>query len=241
MSILPKKIDDNLKDAIVNVQFLPNVPQETVVGYFHSMHREELVSTPSQNKLNFLEASISFESSQPYFVTRDERFRIDVNGQSITFNLLGQYAGWNDYFPVVSKYLKSLFDLEIIKEVQRISIRYINQFDGVRIYEHLVGSLSINSVPENSRGQTRIEFQEDDYLTVITLVNGYPATAINSDSKPETEFSLIDIDIIKGFPPRSKLTFEESVGFLEKAHDLEKIRFFSLLKKEFLETLNPQY
>lgn len=241
MSKIPKQIDDRLKDAIVNIEFVPSVPPETVIGYFHNALRDELSIAPPQNKFNFLNNSVTFETSQSYFITKNGPFRIDVTGQGITFNLLGSYTGWHDYFPVVGKNLKSLFDLNIIQEVTRVSIRYINQFDNVRIYEHIQGNISIGSIPDNSRGQMRVEFQKNQFSVITTIVNGYSAATLNLGLNPDTEFSLIDVDVIKLFPPKTKLSYEEVISTLESAHDTEKDCFFSLLKEEFIQTLNPIY
>jgi uncharacterized protein (TIGR04255 family) len=83
------------------------------------------------------------------------------------------------------------------------------------------------------RSQFRTEFQTDDFLAVITLVNKYPKEA-------NSFFSIIDIDVIKAIP-KEENSMETLIATLEQAHSKEKNIFFSLLKKEFLDTLNPQY
>jgi|GEM_PF-5229034 len=43
---IPRKIDDRLREAIVNLQFVPGVPETAVWGYFYRLFEQELMPLP---------------------------------------------------------------------------------------------------------------------------------------------------------------------------------------------------
>lgn len=243
----PKRIDDRLKDAIVNIQFVSGVPADTVVGYFHSICREYLKDSHNFfNQFNIATAGLTIEANSSFFVTKNERLRIDISPQNITFNLLSGYNnlfngkdGWSGYFSLVQEIVRPLFEQGIIKQVQRIGVRYISQFENVSIYDctNLKVDLGIEAMPR--RGQLRVEFEKENFWSIITLLNNYPITV--SSNLGNSFFSLIDIDVIKNFSSTQFLSFEDLVKDLDKAHDIEKKIFFSILNPVFLQSLNPIY
>ena len=233
----PKKIDDRLKDAIVDLQFASNVPLETMAGYFHSMNVQELQDNPAFSSINLIAQGLVIESNQTFFLTKDGCFRINVTGKNITFNLVNKYEGWDNYFPIIKKMTKPIFENNLIGQVQRIGVRYINQFDSIRIFDHIKATIRFDAAPVNSRGQFRIEFEQDGFLCIVTLVNSYPASPPNDNKY----LSLFDVDIVKNISENQKITHEETIAIINDAHITEKKVFFSLLKNDFLRTLNPVY
>lgn len=245
----PRKIDDRLKDAIVNIQFVAGVPADAVVGYFHSILREELQeSTHFFNQLNIATNGLTIEANSSFFITKNERFRIDINPQNLTFNLLDGYHdllngqdGWKGYLPTVHRFVKPLIEKNVIKQVQRIGVRYISQFENVSIYDCTNLKVDLGIDTTTRRGQLRVEFEKKGFLNVITLLNSYPNSTVTPDNINDSFFSLIDIDVIKNFAPDQHLSFDELIAHLNEAHDTEKDLFFSLLNPAFLQSLNPTY
>ena len=251
---LPVQIDHRLKDTIISIQFTPLVPSETVVGYVHHLLKDQLKSLPTKQLpwLRFEPTNLTIESRPSvFFLTHDERFRIDVDGNSITFNSAGIYPGWSAFRDVFQRSIKPLFDHSVIGPIQRLGIRYINQFDQVRIFEKINVSVEIGgNIPPNHRQQVRAEFEQEGFRVILTMVNGYPveptlnrATTIGTEfsEQPGEVFSLIDVDVIQLFDTNQPISYENLLSNLEAAHNEEKTIFFSLLKSDFLQSLNPVY
>ena len=242
---LPKKIDHRLVDTIIRVQFLASVPPESVIGYVHSCWREQSVGLVTERipKLRFGPTDLTLEPSPSFFfLTADNRFRVDVDNISITFNSVGDYTGWSDFETVFQRCIQPLFDQSIIGQVQRLGVRYINRFDQIRIFDHIDMSVRVGRVvPANSRQQVRAEFDRNGFLSVLTLVNDYPSEPVQIGHLGEHFFSLIDVDVIKLFNQTNPPGYIELISALEAAHTEEKTIFFGLLTESFLKTLNPVY
>jgi len=244
---IPRKIDDRIKDAIVNVQFVSGIPESAIWGVFYTTFKESLKDFPVANSFNhFLHQNpgianglvFAFEEQAPsFFTTKDERFKITISGNEITFNVINGYTGWNHYQMVLEQYLYPLLQNSVITHVKRLGIRYISRFPGVKIFEVLNGHIEINGVPSTAQGQVRTEFSKEGFTSAITLVNSFPTN--NPDESPI--FSLVDIDVIKVYSYEENVSYEDVKRDIETAHAREKELFFSILKESFIQTLNPTY
>lgn len=235
---IPRKIDDRLKDAIVNVQFQSSLPGNAVEGAFLSLLKNEfqVVTIGQSNAIQIDQLVI--QPQQSFYVHKEGKFRVDIKASSITFNLIDGYAGWNEYFTVISSTLSALFEEKIISHAFRIGVRYISVFDQERIFDHIVPKLSFAPFDStSSRSQFRIELPRQDFLVILTLINAFPKT-VGEDVKEI--YSVIDIDTFKLFDPLVS-SGPELLKWLNGAHDEQKEVFFSLLKQEFVDSLNPQY
>jgi uncharacterized protein (TIGR04255 family) len=238
---LPKKIDHRLVDTIIQIQFLPGVPPETVVGYAHLLWRADIEEAPAIEtpKVRIGPSDLLLET-QPtlYFLANDRNFRVDVDRTTITFNSTGEYAGWDAYKALFEQLTRRLFEQRIIQRIQRLDVRYINRFDNRRLAEILDLDIRLGGLvpPDDNRQQLRVDFGRNGFLAVLTLLDNYPA-------QPPAEgfFSLFDVDIIKFFNESEPISFDELLTQLEAAHTTEKEVFFHLLKPDFLASLNPKY
>jgi len=161
-----------------------------------------------------------------------------VTSNSITFNLTDKYYGWEEYFKVIKRTLGLLFENEVIGKINRIGVRYISIFEKVRIFDNIVPNISFAPFDgQSSRGQFRIEIDRDDFLAIVSIVNAYPLVLENNSSDV---FSVVDIDIIKAINATNE-TFAGVLDIIQRAHYEQKQMFFSLLKKEFINSLNPEF
>lgn len=238
---LPRRIDDRLKDAIVSIQFTPGIPPVTLLGYAHATLKESFdpIVTGPFPAFNLGAEGITIDNRQVYFLSKDKRFRIDIDGESITFNSTQGYAGWAAYRTVIIDCMNALLNGAIIRQVNRVGVRYISRFDNIRVGDSIDLQLVVKAVSNISRSQLRLEFMQNGFHTILTLVDGYPA---ETQSEPNASFfSLIDVDIIKYYPPEQSVHAEMLFNDIDTAHHEQKVLFFGLLKEEFLKTLNPEY
>lgn len=235
---IPRKIDDRLKNSIIQIQFDSSLPFGTILGYFHSIFKEKLRYLPQRTPLISNGKIIGVEESAPIILTEDGNFTIVIQDNSIAFDLLDGYKGWEVYQKNIIKYIEPVFDANIISKVTQIGVRYISNFDDIYIYEYLNASIQLGFVKGDFKGQSKFEFIIDNKIVILNLLNG--GAVVNSAPSDSQRFaSIIDIDVIQRQPDISNIS--ELVKIIGEIHEVEKNVFFSLLKESFLATLNPVY
>ena len=243
---IPKRINpDNLKNTIVQVLFNPGIPPELVLGTFYHNFLDSfnfVASTPKRQELKISGKDGVFLESleQGYFLDKSEKVKADVSANGIIFNTYKQYIGWENYFPIINSTIPKLFEIHLIENVSRIGIRYISQFNNVNLPENLNMELSINLSNQNidlKATQVKTEFVDNNFKVLLTLHNNISQSKDKEQNDSNT--SIIDVDVIQFFDGLNdpKAILEA----IEKGHQKQKITFFSLLRPEFLKTLNPEY
>ncbi len=241
---IPKKINpDNLKDSIVQILFNPGIAPEFVLGSFnhHLSDSFKFVAASPKRigaKVTDTEELIIGQLERGYFLDKTELLKVDVSANGIVFNSYKNYVGWETYFPIVKNTISKLFDEGIIKEVNRVGIRYISQFDNVSLLDNLEMSLTLNIPNKNLEAtQIRSEYLDESFRVILTLINSINPN--KEDKKQPANTSIVDIDVIHiGNNLNNANTVIE---FIDRGHQKQKETFFSLLKPKFLETLHPEY
>ena len=241
---IPKRINpDNLKDSIVQVLFNPGIAPELVLGSFNYILSDTfkfIAASPKRRevKVSETEGLIIDQLERGFFIDKTEKVKVDVSATAIVFNLYKKYVGWEIYFPIIQSTIGELFDSNIIKEVNRVGIRYISQFDNISLIDNLHMSLAINIPNKNLEAtQVRSEYRDDSFRVILTLIN-----KINSAQPAKNESSntsIIDIDVIQ--LGNNLHTTGSVLECIEKGHKKQKETFFALLKPDFLESLHPEY
>lgn len=234
---IPKRINpDNLKDSIVQIRFNSGIAPELFLGTFAANFGDTFKFAAAIPKVTSEGNKMVFEGG--HFLDESELIKLNVAGDSITFNSYKNYPGWNNYFPIIKTTVEKLFSTNLITEIKRIGVRYISQFDNTSLIENLNMNLSI-AIPNTNLEATQIrsEFLEGDFKVILTLIN--KIKQIQGSNKNELNTSIIDIDVIQS--PTEMTDSKTAIEAIDNGHQKEKTVFFSLLKPAFLETLNPQY
>ena len=240
---IPKRINlDNLKDTIVQVLFNPGISPELFLGTFNHTFSDVFTfkaALPKRKEIKISEAEgLIFESLEKgYFLDKDEKIKVNVSGSAIVFNTFKDYILWDNYFPVISATIEKLFATGMIKQINRIGIRYISQFDNTSLIDNLNMHLSLDIPNKNLEAtQLRTEFAENEFKVILTLIN-----CINQlqDEIKQGKTSIVDIDVIQ--MPEDMRDSKSTLEAIINGHQKQKTTFFSLLKPEFLTTLNPEY
>ena len=144
---------------------------------------------------------------------------------------------------------KSFFDLlsgelwigeqecKIAKDFNRVQIRYISEYQDIDIIDYINGNICIGDETNRFRSQ-EIKLNRIDGNTKIfvSLVN---KTKRRTPKGEEYSASLFDVNIYESF--ESSDSIEMVISLLDKIHMVEKETFFGLLKKDFIQSLNPEY
>jgi len=239
MKIPIKITPDHIRDSIVQIFFESEIPYIPSIGYFHSyllsMGYDYTSSQIPQSKNN--EIDLSFLNH--LFVSNSNGIKLNIhpNG-SLIFNCISSYPGWSVYSQEIERVISKFIQVGLIKSVSRIGVRYTSEFPDLNILDKINFSCSTNIIQEkNVNGKFNIEFQDEECRVILNIISNAPVMPFVNNIG--TSISLIDIDvIIENF----KLTNASDILLqINNLHKIQKRNFFSLLKDDFLETLNPIY
>jgi uncharacterized protein (TIGR04255 family) len=236
MKKLPLKIDhDSLKDAVIQVVFSSKYHSSLILGKIHNLISDSF--TFEANPDEILEGEnhkVHITPQHLTFKSESNSISINIVDNSIVFNTLNKYSGWDIYFPTINDVLTKCLDSGLINGIYRVGIRYVNEYS-FKIFEKIKPSINLLHLNQSlSHTQLRSEFEHGEFKIVINLIN-----AINKNNQNQ-ETSFIDIDVIKTFEPILK-DKETLIDIIDKAHAKEKEIFFSLLNEDYLASLNPIY
>ncbi|MCK9450848.1 MAG: TIGR04255 family protein [Bacteroidales bacterium] len=232
---LPKAINPcPILDASVEVRFTTKLHPSAVFGMIYNVLQ---TTFPKVENLPILQLPEAVRATDPNFKFKplyrisNPNFVAQIGPDVLAISSFPNYVGWDMFSKQIFSILDRIEKVGIIGTVLRIGIRYINFFDN-DIFKNIDLKISIgknNIAYENTIIRTEIE--QGDYKSSLQVANN-----ANQNNKLG---SIIDIDTYT----ESNLTnfFKDKDDLISGAHAKEKELFFSLLKGEFLKTLNPTY
>jgi len=155
---------------------------------------------------------------------------------------LDEYIGWKDYKPEIKKALSQLMETNHIKKCTRVGLRYISEYPDKDLKDCIKFKFSFG-LPQFESETTafRSEFMYNDTKVILNLNNKVPfiKQEINTKQTVIIRTSIIDIDVISENLEIDNLN--DLLNTIEMNHTKEKEVYFSMLKDEFLQSLNPEY
>ncbi len=244
---LPKKINpDNLIETIVEIRMNPICPPDLWAGMI-SMYVQKLgyvyIPAPQLSVRLDKEGKMALalergKDSTTYGIFVKKHIRFVMQGNSLSFNCdLGYYVGWNVYLKEITDVINAMQECGITKEFNRVQIRYISEYIDIDIIDQINGTICINSEVGPYRNQEiKLNRTEGNMKVFVSLVN--KARRKNAKGK-ERISSLFDVNVYENFDFTNSV--EIVTNMLDKIHNMEKETFFGLLKKDFIQSLNPEY
>lgn len=236
---LPKKISPcPISEAIIEIRYESDSPGEAVFGMIYSEFRRDFPESRKQPTLQIPEQIRRTDPNLMYLpeyhlVSGD--FMLLVGQRSFALAVTREYCGWSELSRKADEVFERLHQLEFIRTVTRIGLRYINVF-GFDILTRSTLRLIRGDSPLDSRSsQIVAQIPAGDFENTLRVANG----AVVRTGPDIVGDSIIDIDVssatdLSGFFGRRKL-------ILDAAHHEEKKLFFSLLTGDYLASLNPEY
>ena len=235
---LPKSINPcPIREAVAEVRFESNVPADAVFGIVYQTLKkdfpkaEELPIAALPSQVRNTDKDLVF---QPHYRLTSDTSTVLVGPKTIAVGMRGEYPGWAALSARTKEVLRQFNQTGIVKQPLRLGLRYISFFP-FDVYPKLRLKISVNEESWNgdetffktvlARGGCRSLLQVGKGLALI--------------GKPGETGSIIDIDSFTTETGGEFLSMLEK--FLESAHQSEKELFFTLLRPEFLESLNPTY
>lgn len=235
---IPKKINPcPIIDANLEIRFSSSIHSSAVFGLIYNELKSDF---PNVEKLPILQLPEAIRTGdkklqfKPYYKITNPNVKnliVQIGPEVLSIGLNPEYVGWDAYFNHILEIIKNVRKLNVIADVNRFGLRYINYFPN-DIYNDIKFSLSLNEVaitPKNTTLRTELEFE--DLNCTLQITNN----ALNNNQPG----SFIDLDIFKDKDLGD--FFNNHEGLISKAHEIEKQVFFPLLKPDFLAKLNPEY
>jgi len=237
---LPTIIDPcPIREANVEIRFESKVPAEAVFGIVYSGLRGSYAvpsPTPIVQIPEFVRANDPNLQYQAHYKVKKDNFLLQLGPRMISLAAVETYPGWDLYLREILDVFRKIEQLDFILEITRLGIRYVNVFK-TDIFEKVNLQIIVNDAAVNSKETyVRALFEGTSFNTLLQVANN---ALIQTDDGNQTKGSLIDIDVSN---QSQKMPFFENVErLLNEAHQIEKTKFFELLKDDFLATLNPVY
>jgi uncharacterized protein (TIGR04255 family) len=238
---LPKKINPcPIVEATIELRFSSAVEPDAIFGIIYQEFKDEF--SEKVEKLPILQLPEPIRSIdpglkyQPYYKLVASNLIFQIGPRVTSLSNIKEYMGWETFSKKIKGSLSKLENLKIIKSVERLGIRYINFFK-LDILNNINLEIVLNGKPlETLQTTLKTEIQEDNFINILQIANKAQVKIQNETmSGSVIDINTVSKDIIGG------TFFGEMENLLEKGHNFEKKLFFSLLKKEFLSTLNPEY
>ena len=241
---LPKKITPSpIAESVFEIRFESDIPDTAFAGiylpiikqYFNGDDPEELPILQLPSIIRKSDPSLKF---QPYYRLTNDGLCMAFGPNSISFNCLAPYKGWQIWSKFFFDILKDIGNLKIFENtsITRLGLRYIDQFSN-NIFDKikLNCTISDNDFITNNT-QLRTEFNEDDVNVVLQIFSG---VMLDND----TIGSTYDIDCLLNYN-KKLLDFIKSKNLslvLERLHIINKRYFFGMLKEDFFDSLKPEW
>jgi uncharacterized protein (TIGR04255 family) len=239
---LPKRITpDPIIEAVVEIRFDTAFPSEAIFGLLYNELKEKYTNTERLPILQLPEEVRRLDNNlrfQPYYRLRYKNFVIQIGSNMLSLSVLKPYSGWSSFSSETNFLFEAADKIKFIKQVTRCGLKYIdviedNVFEKIRID---ISSGSFDVLTNQTFFRTQIKRgQFDCFLQLNNDARGLYGNQIK-------KVSSIEVDTFLNLSESPSEFFSRSSQLLNDAHQAQKeIFFISLLKTEYLNTLNPEY
>lgn len=232
---LPKAINPcPILDALFEIRFTTKIHPSAVFGMIYNALQVDFPKVENLPILQLPEAVRATDPNfkfKPHYRISNERFVTQIGPDVVTISSFPNYAGWDEFSTQIFSILDRIEKVGIVSSVSRIGIRYINFFDN-DIFKDIDLKVCIGDNDIAYKNTIiRTEIEQESFKSSLQVANN-----ANHNNKLG---SIIDIDTFT----ESNLTdfFTNKETLISDGHNKEKELFYSLLKEDFLKTLNPTY
>ena len=233
---IPLKISPcPIVESTIGINFEPNIVNDAVFGIIYNVIKDRfqnveafpILKIPDEIRKNDL-----ILMNQAHYKVTNENIVILIGPRTLSLSCTKYYKGWDHFIKEVDDLFNKIGQLGIIKSVNRLGIRYINLFN-FDIFEKINMSIASDNVFMHFNNKfIKVDILNNEFTSTLQVSN-------NITIKNVVKGALIDIDTFtqKGLDA----FFDNYKDLLIKGHNVEKEIFFSLLQKDYLESLEPEY
>lgn len=221
-------------DSLIEIRFESKVHPNTIFGIIYSALEVDFKKIENLPILQLPEAIRMSDPNlkyKPLYRISNKEFVIQIGSDVITIGSFPNYVGWTRFLNKTISILTEIENLNIIKKIERFGLRYINFFDE-NIFDNIKLDLSLqNSNFKLKNTVVRTEITQGVFSSTLQITN--------NASVGIRKGSIIDIDTHKTKGLQN--FFKEKKEIINEAHQKEKELFFSLLREDFINRLEPKY
>lgn len=241
---VPKKIHHgHIVDAVVEIRFAARREQTVILDILSSISKyiSDYKFNPTDIPKQFRQADPQLSYSADLTLVGD-KFSIGIGVNTIIFSCQNGYKSWDQFFPFIISILESVQGN--IERVLRIGVRFTNFFENLNDLRKFNVSFSAGYDENVTTSSDAIAQMVVKFSTVPSNADGiaYNVTVANQARVANKALTgiLVDVDAYVDQPILAN-TGKALYEFIDKTHTKEKVMFFSLLEKSFLESLQPEY
>jgi len=168
---------------------------------------------------------------------------LNIGERAIAVDVMKPYWGWNRFSGLIFDVIKAISETDLVGEAERASLRYHNVLTTQENLDDISGlELEITLADYKLRDtglQLRAEIADGGYITIVQVGSGAVANLVVDGKHTSVVGLLLDIDTIREPPLPTFWTDYKSI--VEDIHNTEKEVFFSLLKDETINQMDPVY
>ncbi len=241
---LPVRLDQSpVEEAVFEIRFapsragvadlLPGLVFSKLGTTYHRSEAQPLASLPAE-----------FRSMQPelryqaQYRLSGETASIFVGEAVAGIGLVSPYEGWQSFRPRILELLNTLRESNLLKVIERASLKYVNLFptSGPDQLAKLRLSVLVAGSPAPEVGfKLRVELNDAKFIRIVEIA---PNVRLQSPQRRAKAGLLVDIDCIT-VAVQDFWSHQETV--LEGLHSEAKRVFFELVAPEALKELGPHY
>lgn len=234
----PRKITPcPIVESNVEIQFETDIPLDAVFGVIYNQFQSEYEKVDKLPILQLPEYVRTVDPNlkyKPYYKLTKGNIVFMIGPKVINIGCINSYAGWATFSKVINSHLMRVIETKALKKITRYGIRYINFF------EHgLSGKIKLEvatgAFPFALKDPYIKTYVENNKFTVLLQIANQ-ATIIKESKRKAG--SIIDLDVSLSSTKNDIIPNIDSI--VQDSHNVEKEIFFSILKEEFLATLNPE-
>lgn len=237
---IPKSINPcPIAEAVLEIRFKPSVHPNAVFGLTYDKFKVEFENLEKLPILQIPESILSIDPNlrhKPHYKSEKDNIIYQIGPDVLSISNIKKYEGWENFSIRIKNMLEKIHNANVIGEITRIGIRYINFFGDMDIFNNIRLKLFIDDESFSSE-QLIINstLKTGSFYTTLKIVNNADLKSKDFNNKG----SAIDIDT---FITNDKKSLNDNVyTTIDEAHIQEKKLFFTLLNEAFLNSLNPKY
>lgn len=234
---LPLEITPNpLVTSTIELRFTSQIPSNSLFPAVYKAFLDDLPKFELSNLPPEIKATNPQLKYAPDYILSNENYRLSFSNSVLSFEHVAEYQFWKNYFPFVSKCFNIFFKIVQTEYIERIGVRYASVLDKTES-----ASQVLISVPSVSLQNYNQKFEHHRTIIKVDNLNLLLQIFDNAKAqKKEQSISGVYIDI-DAFSEEKIAPNEVVLKTIDRLHLEQKKLFFSLLKAEYIETLNPKY
>jgi uncharacterized protein (TIGR04255 family) len=238
---LPSRIDPcPIVEAIFEVRFTSLVPWTTLPGMLFAQIRDKY---PEQKSLPLAQVPEELRNQDPNLANRPllqflgNGFLVQAGPRLVSLaTKTNEYPGWHAINQELVWLLDKLRQAGVVRETERIGVRYIDFFPSDVLSRFLLG-VRVSEQPLTGAECTVTTVLRNGPLAIRLLLTN--AAFVEMKDGPKKKGTVLDADA--WFGALDANVFENGLERFGEAHQKIKELFFGLLRPEFLATMNPEY